>query len=192
MGKYLKSRKEEFYYRIFSAMFDKLLIEKTIKNSRNISSMQAIFNTIEHFSVQEKKCFDGIIKKQQKAGGVFYVALGKDESADLFRQYGVELIVNVSKAAADTLAEESGKLGMIVYYDPEFRSDFIQFRLRRSSRYKTLDLREVLTSLGISNGGGHPGAIGFRVKQSEVAGINAYVSGLAAKIDQLAAGNTKD
>ncbi|MDR2403702.1 MAG: DHH family phosphoesterase [Spirochaetaceae bacterium] len=190
MGKYLKSNKERFYYKIFSAMFDKLLIEKTIKNSRNISSMQAIFDAIERFSVQEKKCFDGIIKKRQKAGVVFYVALEKDESAGLFSQYGAELIVNVSKAVADTLAEESGKLGLIAYYDPEFRSDFIQFRLRRSSKYKTLDLRVVLTSLGISNGGGHPGAIGFRVKQSEVADMNAYVNDLVAKIDQLAAADT--
>ncbi|MDR3144712.1 MAG: phosphoesterase, partial [Treponema sp.] len=187
MGKYLKSNKERFYYKIFSAMFDKLLVEKTLKNSRNISSMQAIFDTIERFSVQEKKCFDGIIKRRQKAGAVFYVALGKDESADLFGQYGTELIINVSKAAADTLAEESGKLGLVVYYDPESRSDFIQFRLRRSSKYKTLDLQVVLTSLGISNGGGHPGAIGFRVKQSEVADTNAYVNDLVAKIDQLAA-----
>ncbi|MDR2080194.1 MAG: DHH family phosphoesterase [Treponema sp.] len=189
MGKYLKTNKERFYYNIFSAMFDKLLIEKTIKNSRNISSMQAIFDAIERFSVQEKKCFDGILKKRQKAGAVFYVALGKDESADLFRQYGMELIINVSKAAADTLAEESEKLGMIAYYDPESHSDFVQFRLRRSSKYKTLDLRNVLIGLGIGNGGGHPGAIGFRVKQSEVADMKAYVDDLVAKIDQLTAPN---
>ncbi|MDR1950318.1 MAG: DHH family phosphoesterase [Spirochaetaceae bacterium] len=186
MGKYLKTNKERFYYRIFSSMFDKLLIEKTRKNSRNLSSMKAIFDVIERFSVQEKKCFEGILKKHQKFGAVFFVVLGKDESADLFRQYGAELIINVSKAAADTLAEESGKLGMIAYYDPESRSDFIQFRLRRSSKYAALDLRTILTPIGISNGGGHPGAIGFRVEKSAVEDIKTYVGDMVAKIDALA------
>jgi nanoRNase/pAp phosphatase (c-di-AMP/oligoRNAs hydrolase) len=187
MGKYLKSNKERFYYKIFSAMFDRLLIEKTRKNSRNISSMQAIFDVIERFSVQEKKCFEGIIKKRQKSEAVSFVALGKDESEELFRQYGTELIVNISKAVADTLAEEGGKLGLICYHDPESLSDFIQFRLRRSAQFTSLDLRTVLPVLGISNGGGHPGAVGFRVKQSEVADTLACVRDMAAKIDRLAA-----
>jgi nanoRNase/pAp phosphatase (c-di-AMP/oligoRNAs hydrolase) len=184
MGKYLKSNKERWYYKIFSTMFDKMLVEKTRKNSTNLSSMEAIFDVIQRFSVQEKKCFDRIVAKKQKSSSVFYVILDEEESAELFEQYGVELIVNVSKAVADVLAEGSGKLGMVIYYDEVTISDFVQFRLRRSAGYTTLDLRKTLEHLNISNGGGHPGAIGFRVKKADASDIIAFVKGIIIKIEE--------
>jgi nanoRNase/pAp phosphatase (c-di-AMP/oligoRNAs hydrolase) len=185
MGKYLKSNKERWYYKFFSTVFDKMLIEKTLKNSPNLSSMEAIFDVIQRFSVREKKCFDRIIERKQKTKSLLFVCLDKAESAELFKLYEAELIVNVSKAAADTLAEESGKLGFIAYYDKEDLSDYVQLRLRRSSRFTTLDLRKVLEGLKISNGGGHPGAIGFRVKKADVPDIESYVRDLAAQIESL-------
>jgi nanoRNase/pAp phosphatase (c-di-AMP/oligoRNAs hydrolase) len=191
MGKYLKSNKERWYYKMFSTMFDKLLVEKTHKNSSNLSSMEAIFDVIQRFSVQEKKCFDRVIARRQRSPSIFYVILDAEESAALFDQYGVELIVNVSKAVADTLAEASGKLGLIIYYDEERISDFIQFRLRRSAAYTDLDLRKTLGYLGITNGGGHPGAVGFRVKKSTVQDITAYTGEIAAKIEEMVASSSQ-
>jgi nanoRNase/pAp phosphatase (c-di-AMP/oligoRNAs hydrolase) len=188
MGKYLKSAKERWYYSVFSQAFDKLLVEKTKKNSGNMASMEAIFDTIQRFSVREKICFDRIVKQQQKSKFVSYVALGKEESAELFALYGGELIVNVSKAAADTLAEETEKLGLIVYYDDPSLSDFVQFRLRRSAKFTTLDLRTVLKIIGITNGGGHPGAIGFRVTKDKVPDIHAFTAEITGKIDAMIAG----
>jgi nanoRNase/pAp phosphatase (c-di-AMP/oligoRNAs hydrolase) len=187
MGRFLNSNKERRYYRLFSSMFDKLLIEKTNKDSRNIASMEAIFDAIQRFSVQEKQCFDRIIKQKKKSPSICYVSLGREESAELFSQYGAERIVNVSRAAADTLAEESGKLGFVSYYDADPSSDYVQFRLRRSADYKSLDLRTVLGALLIANGGGHPGAIGFRVGKAEVPDIHGYTEQLVAEIERLVA-----
>jgi nanoRNase/pAp phosphatase (c-di-AMP/oligoRNAs hydrolase) len=186
MGKYLKSNKERRYYNMFSTIFDKMLIEKTLKNSHNLSSMEAIFDVIQRFSVREKKCFDRIIAQRQKSKSLLFICLNQAESAELFELYGAELVVNVSKAAADTMAEESGKLGLVAYYDRADLSDFVQFRLRRSAGFTTLDLREVLRVLRIGNGGGHPGAVGFRVKKAEAPDLAAYTRGLVSQIDALA------
>jgi nanoRNase/pAp phosphatase (c-di-AMP/oligoRNAs hydrolase) len=183
MGKYLKSAKERWYYSVFSQAFDKLLVEKTRKNSTNMASMEAIFDTIQRFSVREKACFDRIIKQQQKSKFISYVALGQEESAELFAAYGAELVVNVSKAAADTLAEETEKLGLVAYYDDKAISDFVQFRLRRSAKFTTLDLRTVLKTIGITNGGGHPGAIGFRTPKGKVPDIHAFTAELTGNIE---------
>jgi nanoRNase/pAp phosphatase (c-di-AMP/oligoRNAs hydrolase) len=188
MGKYLKSAKERWYYSVLSQAFDKLLIEKTKKNSNNMASMEAIFDTIQRFSVREKACFDRIIKQQIKTKFISYTALGKEESAELFGLYGGELVVNVSKAAADTLAEETGSLGLVAYYDDPALSGFVQFRLRRSAKFTALDLRTVLKNLGITNGGGHPGAIGFRVVKAEAPDIHAFTAEIAGKIDGMIAG----
>jgi nanoRNase/pAp phosphatase (c-di-AMP/oligoRNAs hydrolase) len=183
MGKYLKSAKERWYYSMFSQVFDKLLVEKTRKNSNNLASLEAIFDTIQCFSVQEKDCFERIIGKRQKSKFINYVALGKEESAELFSRYGNELIVNISKSVADTLSEETEKLGLVAYYDDKTISDFIQFRLRRSAKFTTLDLRTILAVIGVVNGGGHPGAIGFRIKQDEFPDIQAFTSVIVGKIE---------
>jgi nanoRNase/pAp phosphatase (c-di-AMP/oligoRNAs hydrolase) len=52
MGRYLKTRREKFYYRIFTDIFDRLLGETTNKGSKNLSSMEAVFDVIQNFSVQ--------------------------------------------------------------------------------------------------------------------------------------------
>jgi nanoRNase/pAp phosphatase (c-di-AMP/oligoRNAs hydrolase) len=185
MGRYLKTNKERFYYRIFSELFSRLLIEKTLKNTRNLSSMEAVFDVIKNFSVQQRRCFEGIMKMKNTEKSIHYVCMNPEKSGEFFQEYGEELIVNVSKAAADTLAEDCGKLGLVVYYDAPSLSDFVQFRLRRSARFIKTDLRDVLTGLNIENGGGHPGAIGFRIKKSEVTDIADYVSKLADRIEDM-------
>jgi nanoRNase/pAp phosphatase (c-di-AMP/oligoRNAs hydrolase) len=185
MGKYLKSAKERWYYSLFSRIFDRLLVEKTRKNSNNLASMEAVFDTIQRFSVQEKYCFDRIIKQQRQSNGIRYAALGKEESAELFRLHGNERIINVSKAVADTLAEESGKMGLVAYYDDPSISGFVQFRLRRSAQFTSLDLRTVLKAIGIADGGGHPGAIGFREAKDKIPDIQAFTADIAARIESL-------
>jgi nanoRNase/pAp phosphatase (c-di-AMP/oligoRNAs hydrolase) len=185
MGRYLKTRREKFYYRVFSELFDQLLEEKTVKNSKNFSSMEAVFDVIQNFSVQEKHCFEGIMHLKDTTKSIHYICLDEAKSAELFKSYGVELIVNVSKAAADTLAEDCGKLGMVVYYDDPSLSEFIQFRLRRSAKFLHADLRNVIDGLKIENGGGHPGAVGFRIKKDEIKNIKSYAEDIISRIEVL-------
>jgi nanoRNase/pAp phosphatase (c-di-AMP/oligoRNAs hydrolase) len=187
-GKYLKSSKERWYYSVFSQAFDRLLVEKTNKNSGNMASIEAVFDTLQGFSVRQKNCYDRILKQRQKSKFIFYVAMGKEESAELFALYGEELVVNLSKAAADTLAEEAEKLGLVAYYDDKSVSDFVQFRLRRSAKFTVLDLRTVLKTVEITNGGGLPGAIGFRVAKKDVPDIQAFTAGIVGKIESIITG----
>ncbi|MDR0759700.1 MAG: DHH family phosphoesterase [Treponema sp.] len=185
MGKYLKSSKERRYYSLFCQFFDGLLVEKTSKNRNN---MEAIFDAIRRFSVREKHCFDRILQRRQKSASIAYAVLGKEESAEMFALYGKECIVNVSKAAADTLAEETGNLGLVAYYDDPACSDFVQFRLRRSAQFTTLDLRTLVGGLEFTNGGGHPGAIGFRLPKKEVPDIHLFTAGIVDRIETIITG----
>jgi len=185
MGKYLKTRREKFYYRIFTDVFNKALGEKTNKNSNNLSSMEAVFDVIQNFSVREKHCYEGIMKIKNEEKSIHYICIDKEKSAELFNAYYAEMIVNISKAAADTLAEECGKLGLVAYYDDPSLSNYVQFRLRRSAKFIHVDLRDVLAGLKIENGGGHPGAIGFRVSKDEVKDIGNYTADLVNRIEKL-------
>jgi len=185
MGKYLKTRREKLYYRLFTKLFDEVMGEKS-QGSKRLSSMDAVFDVIQNFSVREKHCFEAMMEMKHTEKSIHYVPIGVSKSGELFATYGSELMINVSKAVVDKLAETSGKLGLVAYYDDPSLSDFVQFRLRRSSQCLKVDLRSVLTALKIENGGGHPGAVGFRVNKKTIPDIESYTADLVSRIEALA------
>ncbi|MDR2702673.1 MAG: DHH family phosphoesterase [Spirochaetaceae bacterium] len=189
IGKYLTTRREKLYYRIFTELFDKLMGGKAPRG-KSLSSMEAVFDVIQNFSVREKRCFDAFMEMRNTEKTIHYISIDPSKSAELFEEYGTELIVNVSKAVVDTLAETSGKLGLVAYYDAPSLSDFVQFRLRRSSKFLHVDLRSILAELNIENGGGHPGAVGFRILKESVTEINSYVEDMVTRIETLAGSST--
>jgi diguanylate cyclase (GGDEF)-like protein len=185
MGRFLKSNRERWYYRIFSSIFERLLAQTTHTGSNNLASMLDIYNLIQNLSDQELTCFKEMEKSLQTAPYIHAITLEKEISAELFSRYDNEIIVNVSKYAADRLSEESGKLGLAAYYDDPSLSHFIQFRLRRNAAFTGFDLRTVLSTLNITNGGGHPGAVGFRIPKNEIPNLRQYTRELLLQIGRM-------
>jgi nanoRNase/pAp phosphatase (c-di-AMP/oligoRNAs hydrolase) len=185
MGKYLKTRREKRYYDLFVEMFYKMAGENGQKNKIH-SSIESVFDVIKNFSVREKHCYDKILEKQQAGKSMHYVCLDSAASAELFAVFGDETIVNVAKAVVNSLAETFGNLGLVVYYDDDSHSNFIQFRLRRSVQCLHIDMRSILTDLGIQNGGGHPGAVGFRIEKKAIQDIHAYTADMVSRIETIA------
>lgn len=184
MGKFLKTNRERWFYKTFSNMFGSMLKELTVKGSSNYASMEDVFKAIESLSAEENECFMRVVGNKKTRSRIGYSVLSEKESLEIFKKYGNEIVVTVTKAVADKLSEEGGRLGLSVYYDAPEVSNFIQFRLRRNHYYVDLDLRTVLEKFRITNGGGHPGAIGFRIEKQETNDIDAYVEEL---VDGIAA-----
>ncbi len=148
--------------------------------------MEQVFQAIEDLSQEEKKCFETIIRKKQTLSGLAFSVFDQEESRELFSTYGVDTVIAVTKTVADKLAETSGKLGLVAYYDPPEVSDMIQFRLRRAPGYTEADLRSVLEQMHITNGGGHPGAVGFRFHKEELSDFTPALHTILEKIQALA------
>jgi nanoRNase/pAp phosphatase (c-di-AMP/oligoRNAs hydrolase) len=182
MGLYLKSEREKEYYRVFSAMFNEMLAQKTTRRT-NFSDMQQVFQEIQRLSRNEEQCFNYFIARKRFSEKIGYVVLEETDIDNLCGEFGNDTIVSVARGVADFLAEESKWLGLVCYPDPPEQSDLVQFRLRRSHLYKTIDLRTVLKTFSISNGGGHEGAIGFRIPKSEVRNLGDYVASLIQGIE---------
>ena len=89
---------------------------------------------------------------------------------------------------ADELAEESGWLGLVGYCEPQDGVELVQFRLRRSRRYKRFDVRRVLEMFNFTDGGGHEGAIGFRLPRDGIPNLGEFVNNLVQGIDEAARG----
>ncbi len=182
MGAFLKSRREQRYYAIFSSMFNTMLARDTTKDS-NFADMKQIYSEINTLSTKEEQCYSFIMKREHRSRSIAYVVLTREDTRKLYREFDADTIVAVTRSVADKLAEESGKLGLVAYYDNPALSELVQFRVRRSQSYKSYDLRQILTRLAIENGGGHEGAIGFRFPSSEISNIGNYVRKLVGSIE---------
>jgi diguanylate cyclase (GGDEF)-like protein len=183
MGQYLKSRREKKYYQIFSGMFNEMLSRRTTKRS-NFFTMDEVFGELQKLSSYEQGCYSYMMDRRRHEGSIVMVALSERESGEMYHACDDDTVVSTARVITDRLAEESGKLGLVAYFDNPARSDLVQFRLRRAGSWKKYDLRQLLTRFAISNGGGHEGAIGFRIPRTEIADFSAYVSKLVDGIEK--------
>ncbi|HUW39700.1 MAG TPA: DHH family phosphoesterase [Rectinemataceae bacterium] len=185
MGKYIKTRRERWFFERFSSVFDRMLAQKTKLGSHNFASKEEVFAALASLSTDEEDCYRRVMERRIVSHLVRYVVLPAEEAAALRALYGEDTLTSAAKAAADGLAEEGGYLGLVAYPDDPGVSDFVQFRLRRSQSFTSFDLREVLSRLAIENGGGHPGAIGFRFHSSEVEDLERFAVDIVSKIEAL-------
>ncbi len=183
MGKYFKSDKEKKNYLFFSSLYNEILQTETTSDS-NLSNMDEIFSEIKRLNQDEEACFNYLMSRKKKSDSVFYVIADQPASRFLFEQYDYDTVVSVSRSIADILAEESKMLGLVVYYDKPEIKNLVQFKLRRSQYYRKFDLRNSLDILSITDGGGHEGAIGFRVPVSDIEDVDKYTRTIMKKLER--------
>src|SRR5208283_1888821 len=134
----------------------------TTKRS-NFFTMDEVFSELQKLSTHEQGCFGYMMDRKKSVGSISMVALSAEEMEPLYASCDDDTIISTARVITDKLAEESGILGMVAYFDNPARSDLVQFRLRRAGGWKKYDLRGFLSLFSIANGGGHEGAIGFRI-----------------------------
>jgi len=178
MGKYLKTARERRLYLWVSELFDRMLADKTHHGSENFKSKEQIFEAMATLSDVEEDCFNRIYSLRRRGERIDSIVLTQEEADRLRESFGEEIFLAMVKSAADKLAEDNGTFGFIVYPDS---GDLVQFRVRRSRSYTDFDLRELLARFDLKNGGGHPGAIGFRLPKTEVADIVAFSEDMIAR-----------
>jgi nanoRNase/pAp phosphatase (c-di-AMP/oligoRNAs hydrolase) len=182
-GQFLKSRREKKYYEIFSNMYNSILMTMTVRDS-NFTNMEEVFKELQHLSEKEEKCYNFINDKQRFSKSIGYIVLHREDMDYIYRDFDEETIISVTKAVANQLAEKSGKLSLINYYDRPGTTGLIQFRMRRSHLFRSFDLRKVLEIFSIENGGGHEGAIGFRVPQKRIKDIDSYMTEIIDRLEE--------
>lgn len=193
MGKYLKTRREKWFYHLFSELFNEMLSQKTHQDSRNFSTMDQVFAELQRLSKEEDECFRTMMESRVSVSDrIASIIIGREAMKEINSRFDYDTIVSVARYAADVLAESSRVLSLIVYPDNSGDKELIQFRVRRSQSYKDLDLRTILSAFSIENGGGHPGAIGFRIPENEVPDIREYSLKLIKDLEALMNDGKKD
>jgi single-stranded DNA-specific DHH superfamily exonuclease len=145
--------------------------------------MDEVFTELQKLSTHEQGCFGYMMDRRKRSGSISLVALSAEEMEPMYASCDDDAIVSTARVVADRLAEESGILGLVAYYDNASRSDLVQFRVRRAGGWKKYDLRGLLALFSITNGGGHEGAIGFRIPRSQIPDFRGYISTLVEGIE---------
>ncbi len=184
-GLTLKSHRDMFFYSLFTKKFAKVLEETARKESNNYTQMTDIFNSIQSLTVEEKDLYQMLLEHARYSGRIGIVALDEEESRNYVSRVDYHIFVNVIKSVTDYLSEKSGTFGLTVYYDMPEVSELIQFRIRISRNITGIDLRSILKDFSIQDGGGHPGAIGFRIPKKEIPDISRFITDLLTKIESL-------
>ncbi len=184
-GLTLKTNRDKFFYHYFSNKFSGILQQSVRKNSGNYASMTDIFKSLEKLSADEKDLHQKLLEMAHYSGRTGYVILDQKTSRAFLDSVEYSLFVKVIKSVTDFLSEKSGTIGMTAYYDPEEVSDLIQFRIRTSRDVSGMDLRGILKEFSIDDGGGHPGAIGFRISRKDLSDPALFISRVLEKLDQL-------
>ncbi len=182
MGQFLKTKRERKYYIFFSRLYNDLLEKKTTKDT-NFRDMKQVFDEIQRLSTREEKFFNIMLQKKKFSEAFGYVILDNAEMKKLKKEFERDTVVSVSRSVADLLAEESGKLSLVVFDDVYKREKLVQFRMRRSTDYKKFDVRKVLEMFSIENGGGHEGAIGFRFDRGEMTDLHGFTEKLIRGVE---------
>ena len=63
------------------------------------------------------------------------------------------------------------------FYYPNHLSNFVEFRVRAGEQIKGIDFRCIIEDLKLplGNGGGHPGAICFKVDKKDITNLDDYI-----------------
>jgi len=180
-----RKHRDAAFYLLYSNRLGAILKQKQHKNSMNFSSITEIFSSIQTLTMEERELYELLSQKAHLRGKTGYVVLSEEESALLFGEYEYSSFVNVVKTLTDDLSNRSGAYGLTVYYDPPTISNLLQFRIRSTHGMESVDLRIILHDLEIADGGGHPGAIGFRIHQNHILNLQTYIDNLLNKLNGL-------
>ena len=80
MGKYLKTKRERWFYEHFSSLFDRLLAQKTAAGSGNFTSKEEVFEAIASLSSEEEDCYRRMMAARRRLGSLEYVLLGPERN----------------------------------------------------------------------------------------------------------------
>ena len=184
-GLTMKTNRDKFFYSFFSTRFSHILQQSVHKNSGNYASMTDIFQSIEKLSPDEKDLHQRLLERAHYSGRTGYVILDRESSREFLDSVEYSLFVKVIKSVTDFLSEKSGTVGMTAYYDPDDVSDLIQFRIRTARTVSGMDLRSILKDFSISDGGGHPGAVGFRISRKDLPDPWPLIRDILSKLEEL-------
>ncbi len=145
---------------------------------KKIASPEDVLEYFDQMTREHELCFQTLEKKISCSDGVGFINLLDSTFEDCeghCKPYDSQWFVEVREALLNKAPERSGKIGVLCCHGKTASGqNCIFLRIRRSARYKGFDLRQaendiknVFGAKYYLGGGGHPGAVSFRLQSHD-------------------------
>ena len=186
MGNYISNPHDKEVFEYFSKHLNLMLRISTNSSgtTKKIESMERLLNVMETTNAETEKVYNTIISRAVYTDQVGAVILSAAESDTFLKSIEYTQFIGMIKVATNTIAERARGVGISVYYDIPDKSNKIQCRIRASEAVRGIDLRPILARFKIMDGGGHPGAIAFRLPRESGHLLHSLFADIEAFIKQ--------
>ncbi len=148
------------------------------KQKQKFSSPDHVLKYMNRLDETKQLCLDTLMKTVEKFGGVSslnILASTYESINDISSPYDSEWFNEVRGFLLNTVPEHSGKVGLVYFHGKNADGvDCIFMKIRRAIDYSGFDLRiaedeikKLFPGDQYMGGGGHPGAVSFRVQSIE-------------------------
>ncbi len=141
--------------------------------SSKFQTPEKIREYLDRLSIEQEECLNAITSRVDKKNGLGFLNLMNStyrQVDNVLGAQGFNGFADILGPLLNRIPEEAGKLGVVFYNGKNAEGeDCIFIKLRRAIDYDAFDLREVEGPIkkafgdGYMGGGGHPGAVSFRV-----------------------------
>ena len=186
MGNYISNPHDKEVFDYFSKHLNLMLRISTHSSGRTkkIESMERLLDVMETTDAETEKAYNAIIDRAVYTGRIGEVILSEDELNALFESIEYAQFTGMIKLATNAIAEKAGGIGISAYYDSPDKSNKIQCRIRASEAARGINLHPVLSHFKLTDGGGHPGAIAFRLPRESGDSLQALFADIKSFIQE--------
>ena len=168
LGKFCQVAEEINWFDFLTERLEKL----TWKDSDNLRTPEEIFDVITRKDKVKSFLIEKMMKNEIIKNGLGILSVPNvEKSENLLAEEGLFCpLEEISDDLVNMLPEKAGKVGIFVYLDG--KKEKYMIKIRRSTTFQDLDLRTLDVLLmdlfkdNFSGGGGHPGAVSFRISQN--------------------------
>ena len=168
LGKFCQVAEEKNWFDFLIERLEQL----TWKDSANLKTPQEIFDVITRKDKVKSILTEKMLKNEIIKNGLGILSVPNvEKSENLLAEDGLCCsLEEISDDLVNILPEKAGKVGIFVYFDG--KKEKYMIKIRRSTTFQDLDLRTLDVLLmdlfkdNFSGGGGHPGAVSFRISQN--------------------------
>ena len=188
MGDYLSTRRDRSFFKYFLTKFDRLLEESHYKGSKNIKNVEEALQLLQKMTSEEIAFYKELKKKVEQKGDIGLLILDEESSYQLQKTINsFSTFVDIVRTLTGELSDTPNLASISLFYYPKAISNFVEVRVRASVAIKGIDFRCIIEKMKVpnGNGGGHPGAICFKLERSYIQDIHNYVASLISCVESL-------
>ena len=150
---------------------------------------------LEEMTEEESTLYYNMEKYTREKEGLGLLLL--DEASSLKLQTEADnflTFIDVLRNLTGKLSDLPHLASISCFYYPLSISSFVEFRVRASEKIRGVDFRDLIEKMEVpeGNGGGHPGAICFKVERDLIKDIHEYTKRLTDAVKEKISGVIKN